>query len=262
MESKQYDKGLWFFIGWIFTLIGGMYFAAVLEPNYPTLASLVGYGLVFGGMIFWGTCNERARKKFEIKERQKKYHFDQEVIKEQARIQAEIQAEVDAQVKAEMENEMRLRELANEEKRLFIEKNKITDFQKEQAELKRKELNQKERELQIKEDEVYDLKDKIEELEEKLATIYETEIWKLGSQTLERNKMTANLKKFILERDDYTCQACGASLHNDFNLKLEVDHIVPISKGGKTDPSNLQTLCRKCNRSKGAKPMEVFVGAK
>lgn len=88
------------------------------------------------------------------------------------------------------------------------------------------------------------------------------EMAKIGLQQVERKKMTANLKKFILERDDYTCQVCGASLHNDFNLKLEVDHIVPISKGGKTDPSNLQTLCRKCNRSKGAKPMEVFVGGK
>lgn len=86
------------------------------------------------------------------------------------------------------------------------------------------------------------------------------EMARVGLQAKERQKMTTNLKKFILERDDYTCQACGASLHNDFNLKLEVDHIVPISKGGKTDPSNLQTLCRKCNRSKGAKPMEVFVG--
>lgn len=88
------------------------------------------------------------------------------------------------------------------------------------------------------------------------------EMARLGLQAKERQKMTTNLKKFILERDDYTCQVCGASLHNDFNLKLEVDHIVPVSKGGKTDPSNLQTLCRKCNRSKGAKSMEVFVGAK
>ena len=106
------------------------------------------------------------------------------------------------------------------------------------------------------------LENKIKEKEKELKDIYNTEPYKLGIQAIERKKMTANLKKFILERDDYTCQACGASLHNDFNLKLEVDHIVPISKGGKTDPSNLQTLCRKCNRSKGAKPMEVFVGGK
>ena len=37
------------------------------------------------------------------------------------------------------------------------------------------------------------------------------------------------------------------------NLLLEVDHIIPIIKGGLTKEDNLQTLCWKCNRSKGAK---------
>ena len=37
------------------------------------------------------------------------------------------------------------------------------------------------------------------------------------------------------------------------NLLLEVDHIIPISKGGKTEPDNLQTLCWKCNRTKSNK---------
>ena len=37
------------------------------------------------------------------------------------------------------------------------------------------------------------------------------------------------------------------------NLLLEVDHIVPVSKGGKTEADNLQTLCWRCNRSKSNK---------
>lgn len=36
-------------------------------------------------------------------------------------------------------------------------------------------------------------------------------------------------------------------------MKLHVDHIMPISKGGKTEPSNLRTLCIDCNLGKGAK---------
>lgn len=34
---------------------------------------------------------------------------------------------------------------------------------------------------------------------------------------------------------------------------LELDHIVPEFKGGDASPSNIQLLCRRCNRSKGTK---------
>ena len=67
----------------------------------------------------------------------------------------------------------------------------------------------------------------------------------------QRMLMTAKLRQEILERDDYTCQKCGNSTYKEENLLLEVDHIIPVSKGGKTVPENLQTLCWKCNRSKG-----------
>ena len=41
---------------------------------------------------------------------------------------------------------------------------------------------------------------------------------------------------------------CGASAND--GVKLEVDHIVPVSKGGKSTMDNLQTLCERCNRGK------------
>ena len=37
------------------------------------------------------------------------------------------------------------------------------------------------------------------------------------------------------------------------NLLLEIDHIIPVAKGGLTEESNLQTLCWKCNRAKSDK---------
>lgn len=69
----------------------------------------------------------------------------------------------------------------------------------------------------------------------------------------QRALMTSKLRHEILERDGYVCKNCGASLQSEPNLLLEVDHIIPISKGGMTSRDNLQTLCWRCNRAKGNK---------
>ncbi|GED20643.1 hypothetical protein KGI01_23840 [Kurthia gibsonii] len=65
--------------------------------------------------------------------------------------------------------------------------------------------------------------------------------------------MTSKLREKIKERDNYTCQNCNLSINDEPNLLLEIDHIIPISKGGMSSEDNLQTLCWKCNRSKGSK---------
>ena len=43
------------------------------------------------------------------------------------------------------------------------------------------------------------------------------------------------------------CKYCGAK------ERIEADHIVPLSKGGKNDISNIQPLCRSCNARKSAR---------
>jgi len=43
------------------------------------------------------------------------------------------------------------------------------------------------------------------------------------------------------------CAHCGS------DSQLEIDHISPVSRGGRTEPSNLQALCRPCNAKKGAR---------
>lgn len=55
----------------------------------------------------------------------------------------------------------------------------------------------------------------------------------------------------ILTRDRYKCRACGASPSDDRHVKLEIDHIIPWSKGGDSTIDNLQTLCSRCNNGKG-----------
>lgn len=69
----------------------------------------------------------------------------------------------------------------------------------------------------------------------------------------QRALMTSSLRKYILKRDNYTCQICGNSIHREPNLLMEIDHIVPLAKGGMTTEDNLQVLCWRCNRKKGAK---------
>ncbi len=76
---------------------------------------------------------------------------------------------------------------------------------------------------------------------------YETSLKKYFSKQ-QRCLMTSQLRRQIIERDNYTCQICGRYMPDEFGL--EVDHIVPVAKGGKSVPSNLQVLCIKCNRSK------------
>jgi len=65
--------------------------------------------------------------------------------------------------------------------------------------------------------------------------------------------MTNNLREQIKRRDGYKCVCCGASLEDEPHLLLEIDRIIPVFKGGKTLPENLQTLCWRCNRSKSDK---------
>lgn len=55
------------------------------------------------------------------------------------------------------------------------------------------------------------------------------------------------LAKKVFERDKYRCRRCKTW------LDLTCDHIIPESKGGATTFDNLQTLCRRCNSSKGRK---------
>ncbi|AWB86754.1 HNH endonuclease [Mycetocola zhujimingii] len=69
----------------------------------------------------------------------------------------------------------------------------------------------------------------------------------------QRALMTARLRGQIKERDRYACLQCGVSLVDEPHLLLEVDHIMPVSRGGLSTPENLQTLCWRCNRSKGAR---------
>lgn len=69
------------------------------------------------------------------------------------------------------------------------------------------------------------------------------EIWQSIAR-VERGKVTNKIRFMIYDRDGYRCRRCGSKSN------LEIDHIFPIAKGGKTTLDNLQTLCHYCNAAK------------
>ena len=63
--------------------------------------------------------------------------------------------------------------------------------------------------------------------------------------------MTPSLRYDVLKRDGFRCVICGACASD--TIKLHVDHIIPVAKGGKTEFDNLRTLCSDCNLGKSDK---------
>jgi len=62
-----------------------------------------------------------------------------------------------------------------------------------------------------------------------------------------REPIGLSLRYEILRRDKFKCVICGK---NASETILEIDHVIPVSQGGKTIKQNLQTLCFDCNRGK------------
>lgn len=89
-------------------------------------------------------------------------------------------------------------------------------------------------------------------LEALSATLVDKIRW-AKSAAGQRALMTSRLRHFIKSRDGFACRYCGISVAVEPHLLLEVDHVMPVSRGGLSTPENLQTLCWRCNRTKGAR---------
>lgn len=67
----------------------------------------------------------------------------------------------------------------------------------------------------------------------------------------ERAKLTPKLRYDVLLRDNFRCRVCGFGVES--GAHLHIDHVHPISGGGRTEYDNLQALCSVCNQGKGAR---------
>ncbi len=62
----------------------------------------------------------------------------------------------------------------------------------------------------------------------------------------------------VFKRDRFTCQYCG---NTPPTVTLQIDHIVPVSKGGDNSRVNLVTACRDCNLGKSNVDLDVVIPA-
>ena len=68
-----------------------------------------------------------------------------------------------------------------------------------------------------------------------------------------REGMAPGVRFAIMERDGWRCVLCGRGAKSEPPVELEVDHIVPVSRGGGDEEGNLRVLCVECNRGSGAR---------
>jgi 5-methylcytosine-specific restriction endonuclease McrA len=102
---------------------------------------------------------------------------------------------------------------------------------------------------------------------EKASPVYHYENWWVRSPSWEtqvpavimlreyqKPKRSIRLsKKNVYLRDNFTCQYCGDQLNDK---TLSIDHVIPVSKGGRNRWDNLTTSCRKCNSHKSDKAIK------
>jgi 5-methylcytosine-specific restriction endonuclease McrA len=66
-----------------------------------------------------------------------------------------------------------------------------------------------------------------------------------AAKNASRGSFTAEEFQELCERYGNKCLSCGST-----GVVLEADHVVPLTKGGADDISNIQPLCGACNRRK------------
>lgn len=71
-----------------------------------------------------------------------------------------------------------------------------------------------------------------------------------------RKAISKRVRFAVFSRDGYCCRYCGESSEN---IKLVVDHVIPVCQGGTNDMENLISSCEPCNQGKAGKRISQTV---
>lgn len=69
-------------------------------------------------------------------------------------------------------------------------------------------------------------------------------------ETNSGRKVSESNRYAVMHRAGFKCQCCGEKPSKNNDVKLHIDHILPFSRGGTNEESNLQVLCSLCNIAK------------
>lgn len=70
-----------------------------------------------------------------------------------------------------------------------------------------------------------------------------------------RSRIPLRIRKYVFQRDDYTCQYCGEKFPRE---KLTIDHLIPVARRGVDELTNFVAACKNCNEMKGSMSLAQF----
>ena len=84
----------------------------------------------------------------------------------------------------------------------------------------------------------------------KSCPTYGVKKYERGFRQNTSREVQPELRKLVLERDNWTCQKCGANKNNDITVTLHCHHIDPVKNNPieSADMDNCVTLCKACHK--------------
>lgn len=77
---------------------------------------------------------------------------------------------------------------------------------------------------------------------------HQDQLKRLGKKRVYDTGFWRKVRKQVLQRDNYLCVMCAKQ--GRITPATDVDHIIPVAKGGSNMPDNLQSLCHECHKIK------------